>query len=68
MKACFKRVKPARELKALKDCTLVVEAATERLEGKQAIFRELDALGVVRGNALGRLGVRRQFHRDRHRL
>ena len=40
----FKRVKPARELKALKDCTLVVEAATERLEVKQAIFRELDAL------------------------
>src|SRR5215469_9045428 len=40
----YKRVKPARELKALKDCTLVVEAATERLEVKQAIFREIDAL------------------------
>jgi len=40
----FKRVKPARELKALKDCTLVVEAATERLSVKQDIFRELDAL------------------------
>jgi 3-hydroxybutyryl-CoA dehydrogenase len=40
----FKRVKPARELAALKDCTLAVEAATERFEVKQAIFRELDAL------------------------
>src|ERR1700744_5788884 len=40
----FKRVKPARELKALKDCTLVVEAATERLEVKQDILRELDEL------------------------
>jgi 3-hydroxybutyryl-CoA dehydrogenase len=40
----FKRVKPVHELKALKDCTLVVEAATERLEVKLAIFRELDAL------------------------
>ncbi len=40
----YKRVKPAREMKALKDCTLVVEAATERLEVKQSIFRDLDAL------------------------
>jgi 3-hydroxybutyryl-CoA dehydrogenase len=40
----FKRVKPVHELKALKDCTLVVEAATERLEVKLTIFRELDAL------------------------
>jgi 3-hydroxybutyryl-CoA dehydrogenase len=44
VEAIFKRVKPARELAALKDCTLVVEAATERLEVKQAIFREIDAL------------------------
>ncbi len=44
VEAIFKRVKPARELKLLKDCTLVVEAATERIEVKQAIFRELDAL------------------------
>src|SRR5580698_6017390 len=44
VESIFKSVKPARELKALKDCTLVVEAATERLEVKQAIFRELDAL------------------------
>ena len=40
----YKRVKPAHELKALKDCTLVVEAATEKLEVKQDIFRNLDAL------------------------
>jgi len=44
VESIFQRVKPARELKALKDCTLVVEAATERLEVKQSIFRELDAL------------------------
>src|ERR1700749_3151473 len=46
VESIFKRVNPARELTALKDCTLVVEAATERLEVKQAIFRELDALLV----------------------
>jgi 3-hydroxybutyryl-CoA dehydrogenase len=39
-----KRVKPAHDLAALAGCTLVVEAATERLEIKQSIFRELDAL------------------------
>jgi len=44
VESIFKRVKPGRELNALKNCTLVVEAATERLEVKQAIFRELDAL------------------------
>ena len=38
------RVKPVRELKALSGCSVVVEAATERLEVKQGIFRELDAL------------------------
>jgi len=38
------RVKPVRELKALSGCSVVVEAATERLEVKQEIFRELDAL------------------------
>ena len=41
------RVKPAKELAALKDCTLVVEAATERLAVKQEIFKALDGmLGV----------------------
>ncbi len=44
VESIYKRVRPARELKALKDCTLVVEAATERLEVKQAIFRDLDAV------------------------
>jgi 3-hydroxybutyryl-CoA dehydrogenase len=40
----FRRVRPARELSALKECTVVVEAATERIEVKRAIFRELDGL------------------------
>jgi 3-hydroxybutyryl-CoA dehydrogenase len=40
----FKRVRPAREMSALKECTVVVEAATERIEVKRAIFRELDGL------------------------
>ncbi|HEY4009603.1 MAG TPA: 3-hydroxybutyryl-CoA dehydrogenase [Acidobacteriaceae bacterium] len=40
----YKRVRGAGELSVLKDCTLVVEAATERLAVKQAIFRELDAM------------------------
>ena len=38
------RVKPAKELAALKDCTLVVEAATEQLAVKQEIFKALDGL------------------------
>ena len=38
------RVKPANELAALKDCTVVVEAATERLAVKQEIFKALDGL------------------------
>jgi 3-hydroxybutyryl-CoA dehydrogenase len=38
------RVRPAASLAELKDCTLVVEAATERLEVKRQIFRELDGL------------------------
>ena len=36
------RVKPAPSLAAMKDCSLVVEAASEKLAIKQAIFRELD--------------------------
>src|ERR1700761_9013525 len=44
VEAIHKRVNPAHQLAALKDCTLVVEAATERLEVKQSIFRELDSL------------------------
>jgi 3-hydroxybutyryl-CoA dehydrogenase len=44
VESIFARVHPAGELSALKACTLVVEAATERLEIKQNIFRDLDAL------------------------
>lgn len=44
VEAIHARVKPVRELGALRDCTLVVEAATERLGVKQEIFRGLDAL------------------------
>ena len=40
------RVKPVASLAAMKDCPLVVEAASEKLAIKQAILRELDeALG-----------------------
>jgi 3-hydroxybutyryl-CoA dehydrogenase len=44
VEAIHARVKPVRELTALRACTVVVEAATERIEVKQAIFRELDGL------------------------
>jgi 3-hydroxybutyryl-CoA dehydrogenase len=40
----FKRVRPARELGAVRECTLVVEAATEQISVKREIFRELDGL------------------------
>ena len=42
--AIFARVRPTRTLTELRDCTLVVEAATERLAVKQEIFLGLDAL------------------------
>ena len=42
--AIHARLKPTLALNDLRDCTLVVEAATERLAIKQQIFRELDAL------------------------
>jgi 3-hydroxybutyryl-CoA dehydrogenase len=38
------RISPVLQLDALKGCELVVEAATEKLAVKQAIFSELDAL------------------------
>ncbi len=44
VEAIHRRITPANSLAALKDCTLVVEAATERLEVKTSIFRELDSL------------------------
>jgi 3-hydroxybutyryl-CoA dehydrogenase len=42
--AIYSRVRPTRTLTELRDCSLVVEAATERLEVKQQIFRDLDEL------------------------
>ena len=42
--AIFARVRPVLRLQDLSACTLVVEAATERLEVKQQIFRDLDEL------------------------
>ncbi len=42
--AIFARVRPVLQLEELRACSLVVEAATERLTVKQQIFRELDAL------------------------
>jgi len=40
----YERVMPTLLLEDLKDCTLVVEAATEKLTVKQEIFRRLDEL------------------------
>jgi 3-hydroxybutyryl-CoA dehydrogenase len=42
--AIFERIRPALKMQDLSACTLVVEAATERLAVKQQIFRELDEL------------------------
>ena len=42
--AIFARIRPVLKLQELSACTLVVEAATERLEVKQQIFRDLDEL------------------------
>ena len=40
----LKRIQPATALSALSDCDFVVEAATENIELKLKIFRELDAV------------------------
>jgi 3-hydroxybutyryl-CoA dehydrogenase len=42
--AIFARIRPVHTLAELGGCTLVVEAATERLPVKQEIFRTLDGL------------------------
>ncbi|MCI0349352.1 MAG: 3-hydroxybutyryl-CoA dehydrogenase [Acidobacteriales bacterium] len=42
--AALKRVEPVRERAALAKCDFVVEAATEKLEIKSQLFRELDAV------------------------
>ncbi len=38
------RIKPTTELEDLKDCTLIVEAATENFEIKKQIFEKLDTI------------------------
>jgi 3-hydroxybutyryl-CoA dehydrogenase len=40
----FSRIRPVHRPQDLSDCTLVIEAVTERLVVKQEIFRELDEL------------------------
>jgi 3-hydroxybutyryl-CoA dehydrogenase len=42
--AALGRIRPVVERKALAACDFIVEAATEKLEIKTALFRELDAL------------------------
>ena len=42
--AIFARIRPVLRLQELSSCTLVIEAATERLQVKQQIFRDLDEL------------------------
>jgi len=42
--AIFARIRPVLRLQELSACTLVIEAATERLQIKQQIFRDLDEL------------------------
>ena len=42
--AAFERIRPTLTLEDLGDCTFVVEAATEKLEVKQQLFRRLDEL------------------------
>ena len=44
VESIYKRVTPTFELNTLKDCSLVIEAASEKLAIKQEIFRQLDAL------------------------
>lgn len=50
MDAALGRLKCSLEIAALKDCDLVIEAATENIELKKKIFRELDA--IVGSNAI----------------
>jgi 3-hydroxybutyryl-CoA dehydrogenase len=44
--AALARIRPSTELAAVKDCDLVIEAATENLDLKLKIFRQLDALAA----------------------
>ena len=45
--AALGRIRPSTEIAALKDCDLVIEAATENLELKLRIFRQLDELAAA---------------------
>src|SRR5688500_2118619 len=40
------RITPTTKLEDLKDCTLIVEAATENFDVKKQIFEQLDSLTV----------------------
>ncbi len=42
--AIYARIRPLVSLDEMRDCTVVIEAATERLTVKQTLFRELDGL------------------------
>jgi 3-hydroxybutyryl-CoA dehydrogenase len=42
--AALQRIKPVLERRALADCQIVIEAASEKFEIKSEIFRELDVL------------------------
>jgi 3-hydroxybutyryl-CoA dehydrogenase len=44
VEAIHARIKPSMELDDLRSCTIVIEAATERLPVKQHLFRSLDGL------------------------
>ena len=43
-KAALERIRPALDRKALADCDFVIEAATEKLDIKSEIFRDLDRI------------------------
>ena len=44
LQAWSARLQPVSEMAVLKDCTLVVEAIVERLDVKQAVFAQLEAV------------------------
>jgi 3-hydroxybutyryl-CoA dehydrogenase len=44
--AALARIRPSTDLAAVRDCDLVIEAATENLELKLKIFRQLDELAA----------------------
>jgi 3-hydroxybutyryl-CoA dehydrogenase len=54
MQSALDRIRPATKMAQLSDCALVIEAATENIELKKAIFRELsevlDPNGIIATN------------------